>query len=129
MLQKAKDFISDFESEKFGREDVISMLYLFGSKIKKEQEEEIEDWKACHEREIELMKGLNDRIADLEKKVKVLGQNLEDTEICNKALEKKVEQARNIIRDLISISIDWIQEGDKDYSYIEDAKQFIGVEK
>lgn len=43
-------------------------------------------------------------------------------------LYKQLEQARNIIRDLISISIDWIQEGDKDYSYIEDAKQFIGEE-
>lgn len=35
----------------------------------KELEEEIEDWKSCHERELELMKGLNDRIADLEKQI------------------------------------------------------------
>lgn len=69
MLQKAKDFMSDFESEKFGKEGVISMLYLFGSKIKKEQEEGIEDWKSDHEHNLELMKGLNDRIADLEKQI------------------------------------------------------------
>jgi len=69
MLQKAKYFISDFESKSFGREHVISLLYLFGSEIKKEQEEEIEDWKACHEHQLELMKGLNNRISELEQQI------------------------------------------------------------
>ena len=32
------------------------------------------------------------QIVDLEKQIKVLTQNLEDTEICNKTLEKKVEE-------------------------------------
>lgn len=38
---------------------------------------------------------------------------------------KQLSKAKEHIQTLISCLIDWVQEGDKDYCYIEDAEQFI----
>lgn len=53
-------------------------------------------------------------------------------EIANKSLQNEIvrlkienERAKQIIRDFNSIIIDYVQEGDKDYSFIEEARQFI----
>lgn len=54
----------------------------------------------CHREILEMeqakIKPYLDRIADLEKKNKVLTQNLEDTEIINKALEKENTKLKSI---------------------------------
>lgn len=54
----------------------------------------------CHREILEIeqakIKPYLDRIADLEKKNKVLTQNLEDTEIINKALEKENAELKSI---------------------------------
>lgn len=69
------------------------------------------------------------KIADLEKQIKVLTQNLEDTEICNKALEKKVEVAKQIIKRLLSLYF-YPVVTDKDLKrkdeIIEQTEQFLG---
>ena len=64
--------------------------------------EEIEDWKSCHEREIELMKGLNDRIADLEKKVKYYEQQLSamEKDVCDVCKVKDADYYEKQIADL-----------------------------
>ena len=58
----------------------------------------------CHREILEMeqakIKPYLDRIADLEKKNKVLTQNLEDTEIINKALEKENAELKELIEKM-----------------------------
>ena len=65
----------------------------------KELKEEIEDWKACHEHQLELMKGLNDRIADLEKMLSEqypdLKQSLDWANEREKELLEQIEKMKN----------------------------------
>jgi hypothetical protein len=51
-------------------------------------------------------------------------------EIVAKTRTDQLTKAKEHIQTLISCLIDWVQEGDKDYCHIADAKQFISeVEK
>ena len=72
--------IADLE-EKLTEKVTLESLDVVSGKIT-----ELEEAKANLEY---LLEGRDNEIADLEKKNKVLAQNLEDTEIINKALEKE----------------------------------------
>ena len=51
--------------------------------------------------------------------VAYLGDCIEDIQ------DKKIAEAKEHIRTLISCLIDWVQEGDKDYCHIAEAEAFL----
>ena len=144
--EKAEDFFKtyfridddEYEFAKKDSETTISLMVGFAQKENKDLQHRLDVAQGFLDRDTEynkLLEVINNqdvKIADLEKQIKVLTQNLEDTEIYNKALEKKVEAAKQIIKRLLSLYF-YPVVTDKDLKrkdeIIEQAEQFIGVEK
>ncbi len=68
---KGKEHFRKFYDEQLSMADLLKTCCMeFATEVTKELLEEVEDWKADHEYNLELMKGLNKRILFLEDKNK-----------------------------------------------------------
>ena len=65
--------------------------------------EEQEFRKQTEEAKFEAFALMCKKVADLEKENKILTQNLEDTEIINKTLEKRINRAKECMKKLLFI--------------------------
>ena len=153
-----KDEIQDafIAGTKLMQEDINRLLDVINNQdvkiadLKKMLAEQYPDLKQSLDWANEREKELNKKIADLEKQIKVLEQNLEDTEICNKALEiqredlkKKnkwyseqvcfkecaevrgqLEQAKQIIKNIIRVT--WSEGWNYSLDVKEKAEHFLG---
>ena len=106
------------------------------AKAKEELEEQVEDWKADHKYNLELMKGLNNRISDLEKENAELKEKLKP-ENCLKLLAKEgyikftsdqLTKAKEIIKKLVNgvrvLNDPKVELTDCD-GFLEEAEQFL----
>lgn len=90
-----------------------------------------DQFKAIAVPEIERLKKENAELKELLNCNNCSELSEEECEVCAEYSHFKCKRkdqlikAKEHIRTLISCLIDWVQEGDKDYCYIEDAKQFI----
>ena len=70
-------------------------------------------------------KELQEENAELKKKYV---KNITDCDICDTYCNSQLTKAKEIIRDFLSVAIDYIDKEDKNYSLIEEAEQFLNSE-
>lgn len=55
-------------------------------------------------------------------------QNICDCDICDTYCNSQLIKAKEIIRDFLSVAVDYIDKEDKNYSFIAEAEQFLNYE-
>lgn len=111
---------------------VINLLVEFATVATKELEKQNKELQEENEQLVNDYEMIHNCFLIKENEVKELQKDNEGYEKDNTLLVNKFNQtsaklikAKEIIRDFISVAIDYIDKEDKNYSYIADAEQFL----